>query len=277
VCIILILVLACFCAICMMAEGGCEAMGHGCTCDAVGFDCDACFLGDSTQGIGAGFYYGGTFPIDPFWGSGGYGYSTPPSRPHSFWKYIWYPVAWLIYVCPAFPENAWGGLCGYIMGTHMNTAPENVYQGGNCIVEFLRMGWRRRGDLHGEEAWRQQVREFLRPDVPDMISEATPELVGEDVPLRTQDVSIGRARAILINRQFDKVVDQCIDSSFEDYEQNSCWICFGQNPQWDLWLSCHHIFCAECSTKMLQRGMPCPLCRVFSSVVLRGEVCPPAT
>ena len=69
------------------------------------------------------------------------------------------------------------------------------------------------------------------------------------------------------------------------------------NDEWDLWLTCRHMFCKNCSTEMLRlvgssrpascacsvlsnecgvgalarRRMPCPLCRRASTVVQRGH------
>jgi len=284
-----------------MCEGGCDSLASN-----NGVDCDLCAATETNEVgfIGTDFYLGGAFPVDPLWGSGGYGYNEPPSRPESCWRVVWYPIAWLLYVCPVCPENAWGGLCGYLMGTHTHTDPENVYEGHNSVVEFMRMGWRRRSDLHGQEEWRQQVREFLFSEAARTTparttparttpvrttpmrtpthtasahmttmrtNQAAPEDDFEDAPLRSQSFVVGHSHGILIGRQFEKVADRCVDSSFEDYTNNTCWICYGSNRQWDLWLSCRHLFCADCSAKMLVLLMPCPLCRIFSSVVHRGE------
>ncbi|CAE7876221.1 RNF8, partial [Symbiodinium sp. KB8] len=76
----------------------------------------------------------------------------------------------------------------------------------------------------------------------------------------------------MIERPFDKTQDRCVESSFNDYMENQCWICQdNQSKEFDLWLSCGHIFCSRCSTEMLRRQMPCPLCRTASSSVLRGR------
>mmetsp|Transcript_33744 Transcript_33744/g.85498 ORF Transcript_33744/g.85498 Transcript_33744/m.85498 type:complete len:284 (-) Transcript_33744:3-854(-) len=153
-----------------------------------------------------------------------------------------------------------------------------MYGGGNPMVEFLRMGWRRRADLHQNEDWRGRVSDFL------MGEEGAAEIRGgstEDAGVSSsvwiedgiarQVVNIGRSRAVLVERTFDRERDGCYSTSYEDYSRNVCWICQDENPQWDLWLSCRHLFCAKCSTQMLQRRMPCPLCRVASSTVLRGR------
>jgi hypothetical protein len=59
--------------------------------------------------------------------------------------------------------------------------------------------------------------------------------------------------------------------NFEDYRENVCWICQeGPGRQyWDKWTFCHHVFCEKCSTEMMKRRMPCPLCRVRSTKVVR--------
>jgi len=75
----------------------------------------------------------------------------------------------------------------------------------------------------------------------------------------------------MIHDVFEREVHQCVKSSFKDYERNVCWICMESAEEWDLWLSCRHLFCKTCSSEMLRRCMPCPLCRVASPTVLRGS------
>merc|ERR1719195_252114 len=75
------------------------------------------------------------------------------------------PLAFLIWVFPVLPENAWGGLFGYIVGTHHMTPENRLYtstDGGNPFIEFLRMGWLRPSDNHSSDAWRTQVYDFLQ-------------------------------------------------------------------------------------------------------------------
>merc|ERR1712187_743164 len=67
------------------------------------------------------------------------------------------------------------------------------------------------------------------------------------------------------------VEDNLISSSIEDYQNNVCAICQHDNEKWDLWQSCHHLFCQDCSSEMLSRGMNCPLCRRSSATLLRGK------
>jgi len=75
----------------------------------------------------------------------------------------------------------------------------------------------------------------------------------------------------VIERSFDEVDDNLLASSFEAYRNNICVICQQGNEKWDLWSSCRHLFCQDCSSEMLGRGMSCPLCRTSSTIVVRGN------
>lgn len=280
-----------FCAAC------CSGGGDGCGCDAaadVGCTgaCDSCcalHLPHALPGSTDIFYWGGPMPYatpDCSW----YGCESGlgPSGTtgcSNCWVCFW-PLAWLCYVFPVAPQNAWGGLSGYIFGTHPLTAPEHLYQGGSSVVEFFRMGWRRGGDLYSNDAWRKQVYDFLTgdweaqsPSGPAAVA-ASAEGVGllqrqqveVDGELRVVEPVGQFARAVRIERPFEASRDSCVPSSFQDYsENNMCWICQDDtHKEFDLWVSCHHIFCSTCSSEMLRRRMPCPLCRVASSTVLRG-------
>jgi len=202
------------------------------------------------------------------------------------------PLAFLIWVFPVLPENAWGGLCGYYWaGTHHMTPEDRLYtstNGGNRFIEFLRMGWLRPRDNHSEDAWRTQVFNFLQSElVNGNASRLSPtpapaQMISLEEQRTLNDghrLHIGPAHAIIHRRMFNLQEDRCVASSFDDYKENKCWICQEQPScdNWDLWLSCRHLYCAHCSTKMLQRRMPCPLCRVASSVVLRGDKWMPGT
>jgi len=257
-----------------------DGAGHGCgdcfglgSCDCMG---DIGFAGaDTTDAM----LWSGTFPQSTWLGFDpltNYAYGRSNCDCCCFCadlcRTCLKPLAWLFYVFPAMPENAWGGICGYfIFGTHHLTPEDRLYtEDTSPVVEFLRMGWRRQHDLHGDDAWRTRVRDFLlqteAPGVRDSFR------CRQEVRLLDDDViAIGNARAKLVYRQFDQEGDRCFPSSFEDYVMNECWICKESKGTWDLWLSCRHLFCEECSTEMLLRRMPCPLCRVSSAVVLRGH------
>jgi len=156
--------------------------------------------------------------------------------------------------------------------------------GGNSFIEFLRMGWLRPRDNHDQSAWRSQVWTFLQSDLAHEMAAGSRlnATISAAPPMSLQDqrslndghrLPIGPAHAVICRRPFNLQEDRCVESSFHDYEANRCWIC-QEDPScdnWDLWLSCRHLYCSNCSTRMLQRRMPCPLCRVASSVVLRGD------
>jgi len=167
------------------------------------------------------------------------------------------------------PENAWGGLVGFLMGTHHFSSQCWVYRGGNCFVELMGMSWRRRTDLHSDVQWRNRVYDFLVGDAGERAS--SPAAEGPVQRTTESTTVIGGARVMLVDRSFDLRADRCAQSSFEDYAKNECWICRQSCDEWDQWLSCHHLFCRSCSSEMLNRRMPCPLCRVASTSVLRGR------
>ncbi|CAK9083271.1 unnamed protein product [Durusdinium trenchii] len=266
------------CATCGEGAGGVDCGNCNCACDGCGVcDCSGCTGATATPGSVDFFYWGGPYPY--------YDCQCAPAGDCDgccncgcSWRCCCaccLPIAWMLFVFPRLPENAWGGLVGRLCGTHALTAPERLYQGGNCFVEFLGMSWRRGSDLHADAAWREAVYNFLAPGRSDEseVGGAQPRpLVQADGTLRNV-VPIGRnGHAILIERPFDKKLDACVESSFADYAENKCWICQDdQHCEFDLWLGCHHIFCSKCSTEMLKRNMPCPLCRIASTSVLRGN------
>ncbi|CAE7481668.1 TBC2 [Symbiodinium microadriaticum] len=282
----LVTVGACCADMCSSCASGCSGECAG-GCDSC--CCDCCLVTSyHHQPVEADvFYFSGTFPTDHYWATGGFSRNSDGGDCCCNCRAICFPLAWLFYVFPALPENAWGGLVGYfIMGTHQHTPVERMYSGGNRFIEFMRMGWRRHSDLHHDEDWRARVYDFLAGpgeqtpaapatlEVPNRPQDEQARLLNEFLEDGKQVLRIGLARAVIPGRHFDKFHDRCVQSSYEDYAENSCWICREQREEWDLWLSCHHIFCSSCSSQMLIRRMPCPLCRVASSTVLRGLALP---
>mmetsp|Transcript_61245 Transcript_61245/g.145791 ORF Transcript_61245/g.145791 Transcript_61245/m.145791 type:complete len:628 (+) Transcript_61245:87-1970(+) len=301
----------------------CNALAAGAHCNAGGaLDCVACChhcnppVSGGASNVDA-FYFNGSFPLDPIWGYSGHGHvgRDPQGVRQSGARCcgLCIPFAMMLYVFPAFPENAWGGLFGYyVLRTHAKVPHNLAYTGiteenrgsfRTRLTEFMRMGWLRTSDLHEETQWRQRVHDFvagedagpaqsLRPQAKAAAGrppaafeprsmrgqfyrgftsqDATDILPGRDRN-GNKVIRISHARVHFIDREFDQELDQCFQSSFEDYKKNICWICQSENDQWDMWTSCHHLFCQDCSTTMLKRRMPCPLCRVMSTTVLRGE------
>lgn len=50
----------------------------------------------------------------------------------------------------------------FCLGTHQRTPIERMYTGGNRLVDFLGMRWRRSADLHSDEDWRLKPLAFWR-------------------------------------------------------------------------------------------------------------------
>ncbi|OLP92387.1 hypothetical protein AK812_SmicGene25803 [Symbiodinium microadriaticum] len=191
------------------------------------------------------FYWGGPYPVDGLQCYGGTDCDCCCCCPGISWRNCCcccYPIAWLLFVFPRAPDNAWGGLVG-------------------------------RGDLHEDEDWRSQVYDFLTngpagdASYEGFDAEHTQPILQADGVQRQVKSICRSAHAIMIERPFDKTQDRCVESSFNDYMENQCWICQdNQSKEFDLWLSCGHIFCSRCSTEMLRRQMPCPLCRTVAGM-----------
>mmetsp|Transcript_97248 Transcript_97248/g.203130 ORF Transcript_97248/g.203130 Transcript_97248/m.203130 type:complete len:1089 (-) Transcript_97248:49-3315(-) len=297
-----------FCCVCVI---GCCTAAVSCGADCIGScNCDGCCSGGcdltgcsncldgcfNVQPSRAGgldeagtMYRGGPYPFDPFWGYGGYGYvdlsgvgrgADSSGDPGCTCQYLCLPFAYLFYVFPVMPENMWGGLVGWFMGTHRLVPEERRYWGNagdtnscsECIIEALRMGWRRRGDLHHDDNWRDRVYRFLtsdfqieQPAVQSNITRGSSRDSDEFEVMR-----IGNTQILKLDKPFTQDDYRCVESTFEDYENNCCWICRESRGEWDLWMSCRHLFCEKCSTTMLARHMPCPLCRTASDTAIRA-------
>jgi len=265
--VLLLIIVAAVAGLCMLCGEG--AGGHscdcgGCSCDCCGCDPGAGLIDDGT--LADTFYWGGPHPLTgPFWCDvGGFG-----STEDSCWSCngFCFPIAWLVLRFPRMPDNLWGGVVGRFLGTHSFAAEDRAYRGGSDCIDFLGLYWMRAGDLHGHNEWRVQVHDFLyRFDAA--------ELPYHDIGTTSDDGTsyhrIGNATIQLLHRKFGEG-DRCVPSSFEDYRNNKCWICQQEDEiDWDLWLTCKHMYCQNCSEKMLRRRMPCPLCRVFSTSIWRG-------
>lgn len=181
---------------------------------------------------------------------------------------------------PLAPENAWGGIVGMLLGTH---PLRNSYTGGSRLAEALRMGWRRPTDLstlspQGSQGWSAEAwRSFVRSAMAD-VSRASG--AGGDVGASfLSDGAPWLPSRSRMPRPEIRVVDQTSECftpedrlyNWDQYASNECWICYESSGSWDLWVSCRHAYCTACSEQMVNRLMPCPLCRTFSTVLLRRQ------
>jgi len=284
--------------------GSADGSGGDCDCmpaDCVNFSCDGCC---GSTGAGASdpfltFYAGGPFPGNT---------DCQCDCCHSMGKCcVCYPLAQLFLQFPRRPENMWGGAFGrYCLGTH--PLSREVYAGGSSFVDFF--GFRSQDDLHGDRDWRQRVADFILRDTGGSQQATAPaqNRMSQETTFRapsSEDASSPSWQAIMastfrqpllqdpsvstsfpssqltyikgrrigeVEKAFSQTKDNCRDSSYEDYQKGDCWICCDskEERQWDLWLQCGHLFCSRCSTQMLQKAMPCPLCRQVSWNIKRG-------
>eukprot|EP00927_Polykrikos_kofoidii_P070974 TRINITY_DN67326_c0_g1_i1.p1 TRINITY_DN67326_c0_g1~~TRINITY_DN67326_c0_g1_i1.p1 ORF type:complete len:646 (-),score=61.41 TRINITY_DN67326_c0_g1_i1:144-2027(-) len=174
----------------------------------------------------------------------------------------------LLSAFPTMPQNMLGGLVGFILGTH---ALRNRYDPNSRLVRALAMPCRsftNRGDR-----WRGLVYEWLHErDASEAVA-----LSGTTVAEMQRDSSSGGGSprmifgSVVVDRQSGEFTSSDHIFNYDDYEANLCWICQTPADRWDLWTVCRHAFCERCSSEMLRRRMPCPLCRVRSNRVQRRE------
>lgn len=280
-CILLWLVVLVILLVALIASAiGLCGEGVGAFCDSAGSchvsscSCDLCCCGPGQDASASGvdmFYYAGPMPYDPFWGYGAEYLSTGRNEcPSCAW---WLrPLAWVAYMAPAPPENVWGGAMGYcILGTHPLTPDCWAARESDGVVSALRRSCASVApDLHENESWRLAVGEWLgvegREGRQFQEQRAAPAIGRQG----HQAARVGGVRCRRIRRSFRLPGDALVPSSAEDYAADCCWICRDGSDTWDLWTNCRHVFCAACSSEMLMRRMPCPLCRTHSHEVLRG-------
>ena len=270
--VLLLLIFAAVAGLCMLCGegggggGGCDC--SGCACDCCGCDPAAGLVDDTS--LGEMMYWGGPHPVNGlFWCDGFINTSSTgeDSCCCCNCNCFCYPIAWLVLRFPRMPDNLWGGAVGRLMGTHLFTPADTAYRGGSECIDFLGLHWMRAGDLREHSGWRRQVYDFLYDGDG---SQPLFNDVGTTSDSERRYLRFGIATIQHLDRKFGEG-DRCVPSSFEDYNKPLCWICQRDDTiDWDLWLTCKHMFCKHCSENMLRRRMPCPLCRVASSTVWRG-------
>ena len=175
---------------------------------------------------------------------------------------------------PTLPQNMWGGMLGIFMGTHFNCRDTEAYHGGSAIIDFLAFRWMY-VDMYDNVEWRDRLLEFLAVSdaVDDAVQVPPTQMWMSDshFPLRYR-IAEQRVSTVTILRKedaFDLAEDSCVENTFNDYLQRTCWICWRENVQSYDKYACGHIFCSDCSDQMLMRSMPCPLCRRYTPTVMR--------
>lgn len=158
-----------------------------------------------------------------------------------------------------------GGCIGHCMGTHSMADPE--YYSTSPFQEFMSTSCfhlQRRG-----EAWQQFVQMFVLELDADNAMRQAGQSGGPARPEMGADGAIIIGGVVVEPQSGDFLNSSLRIYNANDYIENSCWICCEPRDKFDLWLTCRHIFCSQCSTEMLRRRMPCPLCRVHTTKVLR--------
>eukprot|EP00928_Gymnodinium_smaydae_P040051 TRINITY_DN27228_c0_g1_i2.p1 TRINITY_DN27228_c0_g1~~TRINITY_DN27228_c0_g1_i2.p1 ORF type:complete len:557 (-),score=48.96 TRINITY_DN27228_c0_g1_i2:422-2059(-) len=194
------------------------------------------------------------------------------------------PLAWVLVRFPTMPANFWGGLLGYCLGTHQYSRRPYTSQHHPIANRFIDLLSLRSSsdDLHDNAGWRERVRAFVFDRDLDALAASPPQqetMEGASEGVEEPDIqqpllAMRESFGVLVQdmeRPFDRRIDNCQVSTFNDYANGVCWLCMeDSSPTWDKWILCGHMFCTVCSEAMLERSMPCPLCRTASFQVVRA-------
>jgi len=295
-CILTIVLAMCAALLMCLCGGGSDAGGGGSDCCNCHHNCDGCSDnlcpcsdGCCVDTAGQGFSVSSPDAYFLFYG---------PQPPSSYdcgccsghWDccprlWLCRPLTWVLVRFPEMPTNMWGGLIGRLLGTHQYTPEVDRYRGGQWWIDKL--SFRTEVDLRSDDDWREQVRNFVFSGDAESGMQQAPQqshmdqqqqqqqqqqpLVASRI-LRSQGA---RSAHVVVPRRtwapFTVAEDGCQVSSFEDYKSGKCWLCCEQkHATWHKWNQCGHMFCSDCSSAMIQRRMPCPLCRQISTVVVEG-------
>lgn len=196
------------------------------------------------------------------------------------------PLTWVLVRFPEMPANMWGGWIGRLLGTHQYTEEARRYRGGRWLID--RLSFRSGTDLHSDGDWRERVYMFVFSDPEPVLQQAPQqprmphmdrmESRQQQQPLVASSLphlhGLGRTHAVVRRepwRAFTVEEDGCQVSTFEDYLSGTCWVCCEKHCEtFHMWVQCGHMFCSACSDAMMQRHMPCPLCRQVSTLVVEG-------
>jgi hypothetical protein len=262
--IICFLIVAAVAALCGLLGVG----GDGCSGDCGDCKCCECSCGDANVECA---YCGGCS-------------SSGPNGDTSEWcgccSKACHPLIFVITMLPTLPQNLWGGILGHCLGTHAGTGDARAYHGGSCLIDALAFRcWQ--ADAYDDEAWRDRLLGFFDSGVGTHVSvtpqQATMGRERHPVPYHAgtrplmESSRDSHVKVIVKNGSFDLTEDSCVENTFHDYTEDTCWICREDNIRSHDRYVCGHIFCTSCSQQMLARRMPCPLCRSYTALVLRSQ------
>lgn len=182
--------------------------------------------------------------------------------------HIFTPLIYLINTYPLFPDNFQGGLIGYISGTHILNG-HNLY---TITGDFLSLDWcRSTNDLRNNDEWRMaisthisehynsltqspSVQSIKRISISSKFIETDPVIITNygHVQLYTHENPMSGEKISEMNREF--------------IQDDECWICYHTPTHWQKW-DCGHVFCQTCSYAMIDKDIPCPLCRRITNSV----------
>tara|TARA_Y100000748_G_C15497522_1_gene488734 strand:- start:268 stop:1908 length:1641 start_codon:yes stop_codon:yes gene_type:complete len=262
--IILIIIISISICISALCGAGSDGGGNGAECCCCDQDC--CGQGSYGQGC---CYYGGYEDDNLTHHSYWYAYGPLPNQ-HRQSKsgYITTLFIYLINSYPVFPDNLQGGCVGYICGTHVLNG-HNLY---NRVGKLLSLNWCRNSrDLRDHNIWRSSITNYITNQYqstnqsPSLKTIKRTSLVSQLI--EHDPVIITSYNYIQLYSHEQPIIDKKLTVTNRQFIQDDeCWICYHGPSYWHKW-DCGHVFCQTCSFTMIDKDMPCPLCRKVTNSV----------
>ena len=183
-------------------------------------------------------------------------------------KYIFTPLYYLLQTCPSMPDNLQGGIVGYIAGTHiLNSCNVNKYIGSILSLRWARVHI----DLRDNIEWHNKINHYITNNY-NTIS-ITPSLksikrfTSRSSFIHSESVIQSIYNYIVLYTYDYPIIDNKLSYfNLEFIRDDECWICNQMPSRWHKW-GCDHVFCQTCSFYMIEKDIPCPLCRKVSTIV----------
>ena len=180
---------------------------------------------------------------------------------------------WLYSIFPRFPDNLWGGILGVLMGTH---SYRNSYVSGNCFIDFMSLSWMNRTNYIRNNNWRASIKNTIynesniELDTASIRSPMLGRMVRESSyeTLESSETKNINGVKYIKNSNFNASNSK----NYSDVLSGTCSICMENSIEnFCYWTTCGHIFCKECTMRMINKRkncrFPCPFCRQVSNTV----------
>ena len=172
------------------------------------------------------------------------------------------PIVYLINSYPNFPDNLQGGIVGYLSGTHiLNSKNINKIPGYILSLKWIK----KNRDLRHDKSWQQSVSAFMNDQynsistVPTLKNIKRTSITSDLI--NKESVIISTYKHITVHTHENPItLNGVCATNRECIQDDECWICCNFPVKWHKW-DCNHVYCQTCSYTMINKDIPCPLCR----------------